>query len=427
MDPVAHQFGPLAGLVAIFLTVSVLAVAGRQREQRGLDLVMALGLLAWMVFLVWQPRFAPSPPGPVDEFVEHMGFQLCVSAACGLALTGARVQGHLPWLVWTYQLIGGGGVLLVWTVSGVPYWFDFWEATNWIVVGGVLAVLAQHWARRREQRTMGILVLSVVLLVYGLLADVWHHPTSRVAIAGMFIYPAALVGLWSLVSAQVRADMAVYRNGQREQQRQRIAQDVHDGVGSQLVAILSSLDLRQPDQKALAIALEQCLLDLKITVDSLQQETPSLLDGLAMLRYRIQPSLTRLGVELSWQLQDHEAIRRLPSLRVTHSLRIAQEAVANVLRHSDADCMTVICRYLPESHEVELVVQDDGRGLPLASDERGRVGRGLTGMRRRAQEAGLRLDIRSQPTLGTTVELRIPAPDRPHEPSEPERLGYASV
>lgn len=202
---------------------------------------------------------------------------------------------------------------------------------------------------------------------------------------------------------------------------------MHDGVGSQLVAILSSLDLRQPDQKALAIALEQCLLDLKITVDSLQQETPSLLDGLAMLRYRIQPSLSRLGVELSWQLQDHEAIRRLPSLRVTHSLRIVQEAVANVLRHSDADRMTVICRYLPDPHEVELVVQDDGCGLPLASDERGRVGRGLTGMRRRAQEAGLRLDIRSQPTLGTTVELRIPGPDRPHEPAQPERLGYASV
>lgn len=132
-------------------------------------------------------------------------------------------------------------------------------------------------------------------------------------------------------------------------------------------------------------------------------------------------------MELAWQLQDHEAIRRLPSLRVTHSLRIAQEAVANVLRHSDAGCMTVICRYLPDAHEVELVVRDDGRGLPLASDERGRVGRGLTGMRRRAQEAGLRLEIRSQPTLGTTVELRIPGPDRPHEPAQPERLGYASV
>lgn len=427
MDPVAHQFGPLAGLVAIFLTVSVLAVAGRQREQRGLDLVMALGLLAWMVFLVWQPRFAPQPPGPVDEFVEHMGFQLCVSAACGLALTGARVHGHLPWLVWTYQLVGGGGVLLVWTISGMPYWFDFWEATNWIVVGGVLAVLAQHWARRREQRTMGILLLSVVLLVYGLLADVWHHPTSRVAVAGMFIYPAALVGLWSLVSAQVRSDLALHRIGLGEQQRQRIAQDVHDGVGSQLVAILSSLDMRHPDQKALALALEQCLLDLKITVDSLQQETPSLLDGLAMLRYRIQPSLNRLGVELYWQLEDHEAIRRLPSLRVTHSLRIAQEAVANVLRHSDADTMTVVCRYLADSDEVELVVQDDGRGLPLASDERGRVGKGLVGMRRRAEEAGLRLSIRSQPTLGTTIELRIPGPEQPHEPTQPERMGYASV
>ena len=94
---------------------------------------------------------------------------------------------------------------------------------------------------------------------------------------------------------------------------------------------------------------------------------------------------------------------------------------------SDAATMTVVCRYLPDAHEVELVVQDDGRGLPLASDERGRVGKGLVGMRRRAEEAGLKLDIRSQPTLGTTIHLRIPGPERPHEPAQPERLGYASV
>jgi signal transduction histidine kinase len=416
MSPIHSQLGPLAGLLAVLLTVASLSVVGRHREHKGLDLAMTLGLLAWMVFLAWQHRFAPKPPGPIDEFIEHMGYQLCVAAACKLALVGTHIGGRIPWITWISQVAGGGTVLLIWTWTGQQLWFDVWEVTNWLIVGAMVGVLLLRWKTHRQDRSPGILGLSLVLLAYCLAADLWHHPTSRLAVAGMFIYPAALVGLWSLVAAQMRSRAGLLGHSLGEQQRQRIAQDVHDGVGSQLVSILSSLDLRNPDQQALALSLEQCLLDLKITVDTLQQESPCLVEGLAMLRYRLQPSLTRLGVELTWDIEDHPAFDALPPLQVTHSLRIAQEAAANVLRHSGASRMTIACRYLDKDNLVELQMNDNGRGLgafgmePAPPAVRGARGRGLIGMRRRAQEAGLDLSINSAPDRGTSVRVRIPAP-----------------
>jgi signal transduction histidine kinase len=420
MSPIDLQLGPLAGLLVVLLTVAALSVVGRHREHKGLDLAMALGLLAWMVFLVWQPRFAPKPPGTIDEFIEHMGYQLCVAAACKLALVGTHVGGRIPWVTWLSQVVGGGAVLLIWAWTGRKEWFDVWAATNWIIVGAMIGILLLRWQTHRQDRSVGIIVLSLVLLVYCLMADMWHYPTSRLAVSGMFIYPAALVGLWSLVAAQARSRASILGQSLGEQQRQRIAQDVHDGVGSQLVSILSSLDLRKPDQQALALSLEQCLLDLKITVDTLQQETPCLVEGLAMLRYRLQPSLTRLDMEMNWDIEDHPALDALQPLQVTHSLRIAQEAAANVLRHAGASQMTISCRYLDVGKQVELRISDNGRGLtacgaapgaPSTLVARGR-GRGLIGMRRRAQEAGLALSIASEPGRGTAVQVLIPDPNR---------------
>jgi signal transduction histidine kinase len=407
----AAQTGPLIGLVTVALTVGALSVSGRRREHRGLDLAMALGLLAWMVFLVWQARFSPRPPGPVDEFIEHMGYQLCVAAACELALAGAQVARRLTGLAWTLQVIGGGALLFGWSWSGEPGWFALWEASNWAIVGTLLALLLARWRAYRRERAVGVALLSVALLLHCLLADFWHHPTSRLATAGMFIYPTALLALWFMVSAQIRARSGAASRGLGDLQRQRIAQDVHDGVGSQLVAILSSLDLENPEQQALALSLEQCLLDLKITVDTLSQDSPCLVEGLAMLRYRLQPSLQRLGVHLEWDIEDHPALDQLPSLSVTHSLRIAQEAAANVLRHAQAGRLKVSCRFVDASNHVLFEVSDDGRGLPTAAPTR--EGRGLKGMRRRAQEAGLRLAITSAPGSGTTVQVTIPGP-APH-------------
>jgi signal transduction histidine kinase len=337
-----------------------------------------------------------------------MGYQLCVAAACELALAGAQVGSRVINIARIVQVLGGGTILLVWSSSGSNGWFELWEATNSIIVGSMLVTLVARWGAYRREKAVVIGLLSIALLLYCLLADFWHHPTSRLATAGMFIYPTALLSLWFLVSAQLRAAASAASPALSEAQRQRIAQDVHDGVGSRLVAIITSLDTKNPEQQALALLLDQCLLDLKMTVDTLSQDSPCLTEGLAMLRYRLQPSLTRLGMQLHWDVEDHPALGRLPPLSVTHSLRIAQEAAANVLRHAEARQLAVSCRYDEQSSEVRFTVRDDGRGM--SSDAPVREGRGLKGMRRRAEEAGLRLAITSAPCNGTTLELVIPGP-----------------
>jgi signal transduction histidine kinase len=400
------QTWALIGLAAAALTVGGLLTAGSRREHRALDFAMAVGLLAWMVFLVWQVRFSPQPPGAVDEFIEHMSYQLCVAAACELALTGALLGRRLTGGAWALQVAGGGAVLLAWSWSGQDEWFRLWERLNAVVVGSFLIVLLVRWPVYRREHALGVALLSMGLLVFCVLADLWHHPTSRLGTAGMFMYPSALFALWFLVSARRRTRTAEASWGV---DRQRIAQDVHDGVGSHLLSILTSLDPKNPEQRALALSLEHCLLDLKITVDSLSLDSPSLVESLAMLRYRIQPSLQRLGIGLQWDVEELPELDALPPLALTHTLRIVQEAVANVMRHADATRLLVSCRHLPEADRIELRVVDNGRGMtaPLETEADAR-GRGLTGMRRRAHEAGLELHLRSASGQGTSVEIRIP-------------------
>jgi signal transduction histidine kinase len=84
-------------------------------------------------------------------------------------------------------------------------------------------------------------------------------------------------------------------------------------------------------------------------------------------------------------------------------LRAAQEALTNVRRHAGATEAAVLLAYAPGS--VRLVVRDDGRGFdPAAAD-----GYGLPGMRSRAEQVDGTLTVRSDPAVGTTIEVEVPA------------------
>jgi len=114
----------------------------------------------------------------------------------------------------------------------------------------------------------------------------------------------------------------------------------------------------------------------------------------------------RLGVRVRAEL---EPVALSPALE--HAvLRVTQEALANAVRHGDADLITVRLR-AGDGHVV-LEVSDDGRGFDVAAREAGTAGLGLRAMRDRVAEHGGQLSIDSVPGAGTQVRACFPLEDR---------------
>jgi signal transduction histidine kinase len=190
-------------------------------------------------------------------------------------------------------------------------------------------------------------------------------------------------------------------------ERKRIAQDIHDGVGSQLVGLIASLDANSPLHKRLHVGLECCLLDLKMTVDNMDGTNTNVFEALGSLRYRFTPSLQRAGIRMVWRVETAGPLLALPQTSVGHIMRIVQECLANVLMHSEAKKVRVVCRYEHAPRHMLLEVQDDGVGMAQAQ-ERTTTGKGLSGLRERAHSLGAKIQIDTKEGTGTRVRLQVP-------------------
>ncbi|HWO70184.1 MAG TPA: ATP-binding protein [Actinomycetota bacterium] len=203
----------------------------------------------------------------------------------------------------------------------------------------------------------------------------------------------------------------------QEEERRRVARELHDDASQLLHALLMNLGLledrvverpireRLRALKALAEQasrnLEKLLLDLR----------PALLDELglvAALRWYVSQAREAWEVPIELEVS---RVPRLPSHVETAAFRIVQEAVGNALRH--ARPRTVRVRVGADGERLAIAVEDDGSGFDVAAASararRGEVA-GLLGMRERAELLGGVLRIESSPGSGTKVWAEIPLP-----------------
>jgi len=189
-------------------------------------------------------------------------------------------------------------------------------------------------------------------------------------------------------------------------ERERLMRDVHDGIGSQLVAALALAEGGGPPQR-ISETLRDALDDLRLVIDSLDPVEEDLTAVLGMLRSRLESRLQRQGVRFEWEVAELPPLPGLAPSGALHALRIVQEAVTNALRHARAH--TIRVRTGEEKSEAGLPgvfveVADDGVGM----GPRGAAGgRGLGNMAHRAAELDGRLTIVSG-AEGTSVRLWIP-------------------
>lgn len=195
-------------------------------------------------------------------------------------------------------------------------------------------------------------------------------------------------------------------------ERQRIMQDIHDGVGGQLVGLVNlakrgglaggAFDHRQIQEHA-QLALDE----LRIAVDALQPVDGDLATVLATLRYRLEPRLKELGIRLVWRVNELPLMLDLTPRRVMQIQKILLEAFTNIMRHAHAKVVVVSAGVgAPESGTVALSIADDGIGFePEHSTSQGH---GLRNMRFRAEAIGAHLSVARGLPQGTTITLEIP-------------------
>jgi signal transduction histidine kinase len=186
------------------------------------------------------------------------------------------------------------------------------------------------------------------------------------------------------------------------EERQRIMQDMHDGLGSQLVSSLVLSERGALDATQTSTLLRECIDDLRLAIDSLAAGVDSFAAMAGNLRFRMEPRLRAAGITLKWnslRLADSPAPTPAQTLPL---LRILQEGLSNALKHAQASEVTVTIETVAEG--LRVCVADNGVGFELGDVS---PGKGLHGMEKRARTLGAQLTVQ-QSAQGTTLVLLLP-------------------
>lgn len=187
-------------------------------------------------------------------------------------------------------------------------------------------------------------------------------------------------------------------------ERRRLTQDMHDGLGSSLNTALRAVERGRVDEQGVASILRSCIDDLYLTIDSMEPEHTDLLLLLATLRHRLGPRLQLAGVTLHWQVKDVPDLPWLDPRISLHILRILQEALTNCLKHSEATDLWLGTSAVDGA--VQVTIRDNGVGYDV-SEAAARGGRGLRNQLRRASAIGATIAWASD-THGSKTTLTIP-------------------
>ena len=193
---------------------------------------------------------------------------------------------------------------------------------------------------------------------------------------------------------------AIDKNFEREKatndERQRIVQEMHDGLGSQLITSLAMSERGGLSNTQVTDLLRECIDDLRLSIDAMSDGSENFSVAISNLRFRTAPRLKAAGIALNWdtsRLQDNTVLQVTKTLPI---LRILQEALTNALKHAETQRIDVFIS--SDGRHLVMQITDNGRGF----DERVvRYGKGISGMQKRARAAGAHFAI--EQWHGTTV------------------------
>ncbi len=401
-------------LVAAFIGIVAWVRMGRQAVYG----LFGLAMVAWAV------RYANY--FIQDVAIDATAYAVVVNSAQGwffiffthflLRLSGR----HWPRVEALFYAMGIAGTLGIWAA------FQGWVPL-WLVVGGwsfvwlpgcaAMLLVSARTVARWPRSIVAWLVLGVGWLYVPLTFREMLITTNLVDFDTSYIahyvgIPLAVLISWMLIDRLVAAGRAaaeaeLARARAVFDERMRITQDMHDGLGLQLNAALRVVERGEVNAARFAVLLRGCLDELRLVVDSAASVSGEFLPLLANLRMRLQPKLDAIGIRLHWQMQQFPDGLVLPPGVAMQILRIVQETINNTLKHAQASAITFQVLDNGPPGQVVLLVSDNGIGFAESAITHGR---GLSGMRRRAAGAGVAVEVQSAttPPTGTSVRIHIP-------------------
>lgn len=180
------------------------------------------------------------------------------------------------------------------------------------------------------------------------------------------------------------------------EERHRLMRDMHDGVGTHLSLLLSSLKGGNLSHSDVTDGVQSSLDELRLLIDARSSSTQTIADALANLRHRLEPRLAPLGITTRWEVADGADELTLNAESTLHVLRIVQECINNAVRHGKANEITLqVGRQAAPTGERSrtrnagfVAVKDNGCGPDKALAELRGNGQGLKSIHSRARSIG---------------------------------------
>jgi signal transduction histidine kinase len=190
------------------------------------------------------------------------------------------------------------------------------------------------------------------------------------------------------------------------EERRRIMVDMHDGLGSRLVSLLSVAQSGKARPEELSEGIATALDELRLTVDSVQPVEGDVGVVLGNVRHRMRSVFERAGIGFLWNVSALPRMDDLTPDRILAIQRIFLEVFSNALKHAGARTVAVSAARVPGA--VQIVIADDGCGFEPGA---GQTGNGLANLQLRARQAGGALSVESVVGKGTRVTLSLPLAD----------------
>lgn len=347
---------------------------------------------------------------------------LAMSAASLLPLPAAAVLEPAIFLGWIVPGLWAAYlpivVLIIWRIYGRGFRANHDAGTFWMMAAasgiGVVALrdaLVMLGLMPREQGLWSAYVIAMPMAAFTwvLLQRFLHALDESEALN------RELEDRVAMREAQIAQAWRERQRLERERvlsaERERLFQDMHDGLGGTLTATLARLSNEGADQTPVAYAVKSALDDLRSILASLDPDERSLRVALANLRERLSDDCAASGMQLEFELHALPDDLELQPARLLHLLRIVREACSNALRHAQATRLRIVAALLDGAIEadsalLEILIEDNGIGFD--PDQSQRPGHhGLANLKRRASRLRGSIEwIAANP--GTRVRIRLP-------------------